>query len=69
MTAMREELHHLVDELPEDRVPETLALLRARQSDDERPWPPRWFGAAQGSRTDTAEHAEDILRAEFGRSA
>jgi hypothetical protein len=65
----REELHELVDQLPEEQVAAALALLRARKSDDTRPWPPRWFGAVKGRRTDTAERAEEILRDGFGRSA
>lgn len=68
MNAAHEELHHLVDELPEEQVPETLAVLRARRDRGERSWPPPWFGAAEGRRTDTAERAEEILRSEFGRS-
>jgi hypothetical protein len=32
MSAMREELHLLVDQLPEDRVPPVLALVRENMS-------------------------------------
>lgn len=69
MSTAREELHQLVDELPDEQVPDTLSLLRARRDRGERSWPPRWFGAAEGRRTDTAERAKEILRTEFGRSA
>lgn len=69
MSTAREELHQLVDELPDEQVPDTLSLLRARRDRGEHSWPPRWFGAAEGRRTDTAERAKEILRTELGRSA
>lgn len=61
MSTAREELHQLVDELPEEQVPDTLFLLRAGRDHDERSWPPRWFGAAEGRRTDAAERAKEII--------
>ncbi|MBG0814487.1 hypothetical protein [Planomonospora sp. ID82291] len=36
MSAMREELHLLVDQLPEDRVPPVLALVRENVSSSRR---------------------------------
>lgn len=48
MTAHRDELHELIDALPEDQVDALLADARRRahpRSDVERPWPPSWFGA------------------------
>jgi hypothetical protein len=69
MSTQRDELHELVDELPEEQLASALALLRARKSQEPRPWPPRWFGAVRSRRTDTAERAEEVLRDGFGRSA
>jgi hypothetical protein len=68
MTAMRDELRHLVDDLPEEQVSAALALVRQLRpeapSDD---WPPSWFGAVSAEQTDTAARAKKILRAEYGR--
>ena len=69
MSAMREELHHLVEELPEAEVRPVLELIRGRG---------RGPGAAHGVRDlpffasvesapDLTERSEEILRAEFGR--
>ena len=46
MTASREELHHLVDELPDDQVAFAATELRRRlpKPASERAWPPAWFG-------------------------
>ncbi len=68
MSAPREELHRLVDALPDETVPAVLADLRARTAATaNRPWPPRWFGGGEASRPDISERAEDILRDELGR--
>lgn len=68
VSAQREELHHLVDDLPEEMVPAVLADLRTRATPPEhRPWPPRWFGAAKARTPDVSEHIDDILRAELGQ--
>lgn len=69
MTATRDELHHLVDQLDDDTVPDAAALLRelaARQS--QPPGRPSWFGALHAG-PDFAERSEEILRAELGRPA
>jgi hypothetical protein len=63
MSTMREELHHLVDELPEAEVRPVLELIRGRAD------------AAHGVRDlpffesdpDLAERSEEILRAELVR--
>jgi len=63
----REELHRLIDSLPEETVPVVLAELRGRtMTAARRPWPPRWFGAAQARRPDTSERVDEILRDGFG---
>jgi hypothetical protein len=68
MSAQRDELHHLVDGLPEEMVPVVLAELRARTARaPERQWPPRWFGAAPGREPDISERVDEILRNEIGR--
>ncbi|WP_132192857.1 MULTISPECIES: hypothetical protein [Kribbella] len=77
MSTPREELHALIDSLPESAAADLLAelrLQRLRPDGAEEPadqpsaaWPPSWFGAVEGSRPDLSEHIDDILRAEFGR--
>jgi hypothetical protein len=66
MSAMREELHHLVDELPEEEVRPVLELIRGRAdaSHGARDLP---FFASFESDPDLAERSEEILRAELGR--
>jgi hypothetical protein len=66
MSAMREELHHLVDELPEAEVRPVLELIRGRAdaSHGVRDLP---FFASFESDPDLAEKSEEILRAELGR--
>jgi hypothetical protein len=76
MSTPREELHALIDELPDDAAAELLPELRLlklqAEARTERPrvsgtWPPAWFGSIEGSSTDISERAEEILRAELGR--
>jgi len=77
MTTPREELHAMIDELPDDAaaelVPDMRAILRHRMamrrrtSAESHPWPPSWFGAAAGSSPDIASRSEEILREELGR--
>ena len=70
VSAERDELRRLVEDLPEDEVPAAVADLRLRLApSDERAWPPVWFGAASGRRTDTAARSEELLADGFGRSA
>jgi hypothetical protein len=70
MTAERDELRRLVEELPEDQVPAVLDEVRRHLPpvDHERTWPPAWFGAAAGSGSDVAAHSEELLADGFGRS-
>ena len=57
-------------ELPDAEVPAAVAELRLRVAPvSDRPWPPSWFGAASGSRPDTAARSEELLKDGFGRSA
>jgi hypothetical protein len=70
MSVQREELLRLVEELPEEEAPAVLDDVRRHlQSIRERPWPPAWFGAGEGSAVDVAARSEDLLRDGFGRSA
>lgn len=72
MTASRDELHHLIDELPDDQVPAVAEELRRRTL----PRPPRtqepfaWvgMGVAKNGRTDNAQRVDEILAEGFGRN-
>ncbi|MHB8342609.1 MAG: hypothetical protein ACYDB7_15765 [Mycobacteriales bacterium] len=69
MSAERDELRRLVDDLLDAEVPAALADVRRhlpRRVD--RAWPPPWFASAQASRPDTAARAEEILAEGFVRS-
>jgi hypothetical protein len=55
MSTPREELHALIDSLPDSAAVD----LAARH--------PAWFGAGEASRPDLTEHIDEILRDEFGR--
>jgi hypothetical protein len=70
VSAERDELHRLVEALPATEVPAAIAQLRLRAAAaTDRPWPPAWFGASTGARTDTAARSEELLEDGFGRSA
>lgn len=50
VSAHRDELHDLIDELPEDQVAALLADARRRSRPRpaaQRPWPPSWFAAIE----------------------
>jgi hypothetical protein len=69
MSVTREELHHLVDELDEDKVPGAAALLRELAARRDKPRSrPSWAGTLRAG-PDFAERSEDILRSELGRPA
>jgi hypothetical protein len=68
MSAARDELHHLVDNLSDDEVPTVLAELRMRTAQPiRRPWPPPWFGAGKARDPHTSSRVDEILRDELGR--
>jgi hypothetical protein len=70
MSVQREELLRLIGELPEDQVPAVLDDVQRRlRVVREHAWPPAWFGAGEGRRTDTAARSEELLAEGFGRRA
>jgi hypothetical protein len=70
MSAQREELFRLVEELPETEVPAVLDDVRRHlRAVQNKSWPPAWFGAGQGSASDVAAQSEDMLDDGFGRPA
>ena len=68
MTAARDELRRLVEQLPEEQVPAVLAevqrLARVVQAPE---WPPPWFGAVTSVRRDTSARVDELLADGFGR--
>jgi hypothetical protein len=68
VTAARDELHHLVDQLPEDQVSAALIeVQRLADATSSTTWPPAWFGAITAGRTDTSERVDELLAEGFGR--
>jgi hypothetical protein len=67
MTEAREELIHLIDGLPEEKVSTLLATARALstpRAQADRRWPPAFFGSikhAADGRTDTASRVDEFL--------
>lgn len=73
MSVMREELHHLIDQLPEEQVEPMLALVRESLpvgEDGETLWPlPSFVGTLASGKGDVAARSQEILREEMGRDA
>ena len=67
MSAMREELHHLADLLPEAGLRPTPGLIRAHPGRGSRPGRDLPFFASFEADPDLAERAEEILAPELGR--
>ncbi len=68
MTAAREELRRLVEELPEDQVPVALVEVQRLVGTLDTPvWPPPWFGAVTSGRSDTSRRVDELLADGFGR--
>jgi hypothetical protein len=66
----RDELHRLVEELPDEQVPAVLAEVRRQIAPRPVPtWPPAWFGAIEADRTDIARHHDDLLAEGFGTAS
>jgi len=67
MSPERDELRRLVDDLPDEQIPAVLDDVRRRlRHASSGPWPPAWFGAGRGRRSDTARRADEILAEGFG---
>jgi hypothetical protein len=70
VSAEREELRRLVEQLPDEEIPAVLAEVRRHLvAVGERSWPPAFFGAGRAGRSDVAARSEEILGEGFGRSA
>jgi hypothetical protein len=67
MSQAREELHCMVDRLPEAQLGPTLELIRGRVEESGAPGRDLPFFASFEAEPDLAERAEEILRAELGR--
>ena len=67
MSVMREELHHLVDQLPEAELRPALELIRGRVAEQGSQGRDLPFFASFEAEPDPAERAEEILSAELGR--
>ncbi|MFS1301433.1 hypothetical protein [Streptosporangium longisporum] len=67
MSVMREELHHLVDQLPEAELRPALELIRGRLGEPESSERDLPFFASFEAPSDLAERHEEILRSEWGR--
>ena len=64
---MREKLHQLVEQLPEDELEPALELIRGRVTERGGPGRDLPFFASFEAGPDLAERAEEILSAELGR--
>ena len=70
MSAMRDELHHLVDELPEGQVGPVLDLVRDHVGGEHPERRRRLsFAGMLHAEPDLAARSEEILRAEFTHRA
>lgn len=68
MTATRDELHRLVEQLPEEKVSTALSeLQRISEKQPAGTWPPKWFGSIDGP-SDLSERLDDYLAEGFGQS-
>jgi len=69
MTAARDELHRLVDALPEQQVTRAIAEV-TRLTSGSAPrtsWPPSWIASIAADDGDTSERTDEILAEGFGR--
>jgi hypothetical protein len=70
VSAQREELLRLVEELPEEEVPAVLDDVRRHlRAVNDRTWPSAWFAAGTGRTPDVAVRSEELLEDGFGRQA
>jgi hypothetical protein len=68
VTAARDELRRLVEQLSDEQIPAALAeVQRLAASAETTEWPPPWFGAVTSKRADTSERVDELLAEGFGR--
>jgi hypothetical protein len=68
MRSERDELARLVQEIPDEEVPQALAEMRRHlRPVGERPWPPEWFGIAPGDGSAVGARSEELLAEGFGQ--
>jgi hypothetical protein len=71
MTGSRDELHHLIDSLPDEQVEQVLADVRRRATPRGVPGDAAfsWIGAgaANNGRSDNAARVDELLSEGFGR--
>lgn len=69
MSAERDELKRLIEELPDERVPAALAEVRRLREPQAVPaWPPAWFSSFASGRHDLGSNHDDLLADGFGRA-
>lgn len=69
MSADRDELKHLVEQLSDDQVPAVLAEARRRSGTQPiAEWPPPWFSSFSSGRNDLGSNHEGLLAEGLGRS-
>lgn len=69
MSAERDELKRLVEDLPDEQVPAALAAVRRQHEQrSAATWPPSWFASFASGRTDLGSNHDDLLAEGFGRS-
>lgn len=69
MSAERDELKRLIEELPDERVPAALAeVRRLREPQAATTWPPTWFASFASGRHDLGSNHDDLLADGFGRA-
>ncbi len=69
VSAERDELRRLIEQLPDDRVQAVLAEARRQRGlAPAGEWPPSWFGSFASGRSDLGSNHDDLLAEGFGRS-
>ncbi|MGL5826092.1 MAG: hypothetical protein ACRCYU_14955 [Nocardioides sp.] len=69
MSAERDELKRLVEDLPDEQV--SAALAAVRRQHEQRPgtsWPPSWFGSFASGRSDLGSNHHALVAEGSGRS-
>lgn len=62
MSAEREELARLVEEIPDEQVPYALAEMRKHLRPKPVPtWPPAWFASAPGDGSTAGANSQEYL--------